>query len=261
MIEKIVRQAGAVAAQAAQFIRKERVSFDQNVVERKGRNDLVSYVDKQSEQLLVAGLKNILPQAGFITEEATIKHERKEWTWIIDPLDGTTNFVHGHPPYSVSIGLLHQDEIVGGIVYEVNRDELFMAWKGGGAYLNDEPIRVTNTHSLSDSLIATGFPVQDFSYIDTYLKIVKDLMQDSHGLRRLGSAATDLAYVACGRYDAYFESNLNAWDVAAGILLVQEAGGNVSDYSGGIDYLFGRQLIAGGPVHAEVLRIVKKHWA
>jgi myo-inositol-1(or 4)-monophosphatase len=229
------------AKQAGAFIRKERSGFNYERVEIKGLNDLVSYVDKGSEEIIVKALQNILPSAGFIVEENT-RSEKREYNWIVDPLDGTTNFVHGIPCYAVSIGLEHQGEIILGVVYEVNRDECFSAVKEGGAFLNGEPIRVSSRKSLSESLVATGFPIYNFSRLDQYLEVLKYFMQHTHGLRRIGAAAADLCYLACGRVDAFFEYNLNSWDVAAGALIVTEAGGTVNDFSGGKNWLFGKEI-------------------
>ena len=258
---QIIESASAIAKLVGSFILNERKDFSTEKVEIKGRNDMVSYVDKTSEQMLIEGLSKLIPECAFLAEESTVAYKMDaEYTWIIDPLDGTTNFIHGLPVFSTSIGLLHHDQLVGGIVYEINRDELFSATLGQGAFLNGRPIHVTNTPTVLDSLICTGFPVQDFSHLDEYLAIIRDLVQHSHGLRRVGSAATDLAYVACGRYDAFFEYNLNPWDVAAGILLVKEAGGTVTDFSGESNALFGRQILAGGQNHQELLTVIKKHW-
>lgn len=185
---------------------------------------------------------------------------KKKFTWIVDPLDGTTNFIHGLPIYSISVGLLKGAAIVGGIVYELNKNELFYAWKGGGAFLNNNPIYVSPTKDLSNSLLATGFPYYQFNKLDNYLCIIKDLMIHSQVLSRLGSAATDLAYVACRRYEGFFEYNLNAWDIAAGILLIEEAGGNVTDFSGGSNFLFGRELVASGNIHDNLLKSIQKYW-
>ena len=259
-LEKIIKEALPALQKTGTWIQNEAQSFDLNKVVLKGKNDLVSYVDKEAEKKLVIDLKSILPEAGFITEEDTADDDQKEFTWIVDPLDGTTNFIHGLPVYSISVGLLQGKDIVGGIVYELNKKELFYAWKGGGAFLNDNPIHVAPTQDLSNSILATGFPYYQFDKLDNYLAIIKDLMMHSHGLRRLGSAAVDLAYVACGRYEGFFEYNLNAWDIAAGILLVQEAGGSVTDFSGGNNALFGRELVAGGDIHNDLLKSIQKYW-
>ncbi len=249
-----------LAQAAAQFIVEEASQFTRDMVELKGKSDLVSYVDKETEKLLVQGLSKILPQAGFITEENTIAQDKKAYTWVIDPLDGTTNFVHGVPTYAVSIGLLHGEEVVAGVIHEVNRSETFYAAKGHGAFMNEQPIHVTEATEIDDSLFATGFPIHNFEKLDDYLAILNELMKDAHGLRRVGSAATDMAYVACGRYEAFFEYNLNPWDVAAGVILVQEAGGMITDFKGGDEFLFGREMIAAGPVHPRLLEVVQKYW-
>lgn len=243
------------------FIRREGKSFDRANIEHKGLNDLVSYVDKQAEQQLVEGLRQLLPGCGFIAEEGTAKATDEEYKWIIDPLDGTTNFLHNLPVFSVSVGLLQNDTLVMGIVYEVNQDELFWAIKGQGAYCNGQPIKVSPIEKVSQSLIATGFPYHDFGMMQTYLSIMDHFMRNSHGLRRMGSAAVDLVYTAIGRFEGFFEYNLKPWDVAGGVLIVQEAGGQVTDFGGGKDFLFGGQLIAtNGKVHQEVLEIISGKW-
>lgn len=234
-IEQVAKTAGA-------FIRHEREAFHYSKVEVKGLNDLVSYVDKQSESLIVDGLRPLVSGAGFIVEENT-ETTRADYNWIVDPLDGTTNFVHGIPCYAVSIALEHQGEIIAGVVYEVSRDECFSAIKNGGARLNGKKIVVSERATLSESLIATGFPIYNFSRIKNYLEALETLMRQTHGVRRIGAAAADLCYLACGRVDAFFEYNLNAWDVAAGALIVQEAGGIISDFSGGNNWLFGKELL------------------
>lgn len=260
-LNQVLDQTKSVAKEAGAFIRKERQHFDLKKVEEKGLNDLVSYVDKEAEKIIVDKLSKILPEAGFITEEGTREEENKNYTWIIDPLDGTTNFIHGIPVFCVSIGLMKDNEIILGVVYEVNLHECFYALKGQGAFCNDTPIHVSTAPSLSQSLIATGFPYSAFAQIDDYLEIMKVLMQKSHGLRRLGSAAVDLCYVACGRMDAYFEYNLNSYDVAAGSLIVQEAGGEVTDFKKGSDFIFGREIVAGNkPVHKELWKELNQIW-
>ncbi len=180
--------------------------------------------------------------------------------WIIDPLDGTTNFIHGVPVYSISLALVKDGVVQSGVVYEISRDECFTAWKGGGAYLNGTRIHVSETNSLAQSLLATGFPYYDFKRIQDYLALLHDLMKSTHGLRRLGSAAVDLAYVSCGRFEGFFEYGLSPWDVAAGVILVTEAGGQVTDFNGGEKYIFGHQIVAGCPgIFAEFSSQVKKY--
>ncbi|ALW84507.1 inositol monophosphatase [Hymenobacter sedentarius] len=247
----------------AQFIRQEAATFDRGKIEHKGVHDLVSYVDQETERKLVAGLRQLLPEAGFITEEGTAGPDThtEEFTWIIDPLDGTTNFVHGLPVYSISVALLHRKELVIGVVHEVNRDESFRAVRGSGAFCNDLPIRVTDIPELNSSLIATGFPYKDFGQMGTYLQVLGAFMSRSHGVRRLGSAAVDLAYVAAGRYEGFFEFNLNSYDVAAGILLVREAGGHVTQFLEDGDPLFGREIVASnGHLHAEMQQTIREFW-
>lgn len=259
-LKKITDQVAALSMSVGQFIQGEAAGFSSASIEHKGLNDLVSYVDREAEKLLVTGLADILPEAGFITEEGTVETERKEVSWVVDPLDGTTNFIHGLPVYAISIGLLQGDKIVAGVVNELNRGECFSAWKGGGAWCNGRQIKVSMVEKLSDSLIATGFPYHDFDRMDDYLAILHEFMKGSHGVRRLGSAAVDLAYVACGRFEGFFEYNLKPWDVAGGIIIVQEAGGTVSDFSGGEDFLFGRQIVAGCRAHVEMKALIGRHW-
>src|SRR5690606_19488178 len=197
-------------------------------------------------------LKKILPDAGFITEEDTPNDTSKPFTWIIDPLDGTTNFMHGIPTFAISIALYQADEPVVGVVYEINRGEMFSAFKYGGAFLNQKPIRVSEISHLKSALIATGFPYYQFDQQAAYMNLFGEMMQRCHGLRRIGSAAVDLAYVACGRFEAYFEYNLNVYDVAAGAFIVQQAGGQVFNFSGGLEFIKKRELLAtNGLVSAE----------
>jgi myo-inositol-1(or 4)-monophosphatase len=232
-----------LAKEVGEFIRTERKTFSYSKVEIKGLNDLVSYVDKTSEQKLVEKLSIIFPEAGFIVEENT-RSGTKDYNWIVDPLDGTTNFIHGIPCYAISIALEHKGEIIIGVVYEVAQNECFYAHKNGGAFLNGSKISVSERARLSDSLIATGFPIYNFSRLDGYIKTLTYLMKNTHGLRRIGAAAADLCYLACGRVDAFFEYNLNAWDVAAGALIVKEAGGTICDFSKSNNWLFGREIVA-----------------
>lgn len=258
---EVLARTKVVAKAAGDFIRNERKGFDRDKVEHKGLNDLVSYVDKETEKLIVEGLRQILPQADFITEEGTAARDGRSYTWIIDPLDGTTNFIHGLPVFSVSIGLRYEEEIVLGVVYEVNNDEMFYAVKGQGAYLNGERIRVSQANALEESLIATGFPYSAFGRIDDYLKVLRALMEKCHGLRRLGSAAIDLCYVACGRVDGFFEYDLKPYDVAAGVIIVLEAGGKVSDFKQGNDYLFGGEVLAtNNHIHQSFDAEIQKVW-
>lgn len=242
-----------LARSTGQLMAEERKNFDSSKIENKGMHDLVSYVDKESEQRIIAALATILPEAGFIAEEGTSDKRGERFNWVIDPLDGTTNFIQGIPLYAVSIGLLDNDELILGVVYEVGRDECFYAWKDGGAYLNGEPIHVSQRANINDALLATGFPYSEFSRMDEYIDFLKWSMQNARGVRRLGSAATDLAYVACGRFDAFWEYDLKPWDVAGGAIIVKEAGGTVTDYKGGNNYLFGRELVASNRLVEELI--------
>lgn len=242
-LEQICKNAIEAAQKAGNFIAQERKTFNTKTVETKSFNQLVSYVDKTSEEMLVKNLAEILPEAGFITEEDTIATSEKPYMWVIDPLDGTTNFIHGIPVYSVSIGLLFERKPVLGVVYEINRNEMFYAWQNGGAFLNGEKIKVKENSELGKSLLATGFPYYDFKIMDQYLNTLKYLMTNTQGMRRMGSAAVDLAYTACGRFDGFFEYGLSPWDVAGGICLIQEAGGIVKDFNGGDDSIFGRTIL------------------
>ncbi len=260
--ESLIRSAIPLIKEVGKFIGDELTRFDRNNTDLKSQNQLVSYVDLTAEKRLVEGLKAISPNAGFVTEEATTERNRHApEVWIVDPLDGTTNFVHGLPVFSVSVGLLLDGKLSGGVVYEVNRDECFYAWEGGEAYCNENKIRVSSAPKLEDSLLATGFPYYDYEQMEEYLGLLRELMRGSRGLRRMGSAAVDLAYVACGRFDAFFEYSLAAWDVAAGAFIVQAAGGKVCDFSGGDNFLWGREIVASQPqVYDEFLELVKGYF-
>ncbi len=221
------------------------VSSDE--VEEKEWNSLVSYVDKNAEKFLVNELSLILPEAGFITEENTVGPSERDWVWIIDPLDGTTNFLEQIPIFSVSVALMYKGLPVIGIVYEVCRDEMFYAYKGGGSWLNGKSISVSKKENLHEAVTATGFPyTREFDY-DTALSVFKSFLTESRDIRRLGSAAVDLCYVAAGRFGVYYEVTLNVWDVAAGVLIVTEAGGIVSDLSGDDHHLNNGQILATAP--------------
>ena len=257
-LKQLTDDVSLLCGEVAEFIRTEAARFTEASVESKSFNNLVSYVDKTAETLLVEGLGKLVPAAGFIAEEGT--GERKEGhNWIIDPLDGTTNFVHGVPCYCISIGLADGSDMLVGVVLEVTRNECFSAWKGGGAWLNGMAIRVSQRRRLQDSLLATGFPYDDFGREEQYMDLLRALMHKSRGIRRLGSAAADLAYVACGRFEAFYEYGLNPWDVAAGALLVREAGGTVTDFRNGDEWLFGEELVASnGHIHGELIGPIGK---
>jgi myo-inositol-1(or 4)-monophosphatase len=259
-LKNIKEQVIQLAKECGEFMQIEAKSFDYSKVELKGKNDLVSYVDKELEIQIVKRLKEILPEAGFLTEEGTVAQDTNPLKWVIDPLDGTTNFIHGLPVYSTSIALIDGNDLLVGVVNDPNRNECIHAYKGGGAFCNENIITVSKLDKIEDSLLATGFPFCNFDKLDQYVNILNELMKNAHGLRRMGSAAIDLAYVAMGRFEGYFEYNLNAWDLAAGALIVQESGGTVTDFSGGNNFLFGRELIAANSVHQEMMGVIKKHW-
>ncbi|MES2617522.1 MAG: inositol monophosphatase family protein [Bacteroidota bacterium] len=260
-LEKISAELNGIVMTTGDYITGQRKTFSRDKVEEKSLNQLVSYVDITAEEQLVKALSLLLPEAGFITEENTSTTGTKTYNWIIDPLDGTTNFIHDVPVYSVSVALAKGNEMLVGAVYELGRGELFAAYKGGGAWCNGNRIHVSDQKELKQSLIATGFPYYDFEQMEAYIQVLKHLLKNTHGLRRMGSAAVDMAYVACGRFEGFFEYGLNAWDIAAGALLVEEAGGKVIDFSGGGDYLFGKTIISGnGAIDNDLLNIIKSHF-
>jgi myo-inositol-1(or 4)-monophosphatase len=255
---KICFQTIEVVKEVGNFIKNETGRFSVLDIETKSLNSFVTYVDKTAEEKIVKGVLAILPDSGFITEEETISRKGSIFNWIIDPLDGTTNFIHKVPLFAISIALTEHNETVVGIVLELNRNECFYTYKGGRAYLNDEVISVSDAPTVSDALIATGFPYYDFKILKQYMALIEEVAQKSQGIRRLGSAATDLAYVASGRFDVFFEHGLNPWDVAAGAFLVKQAGGIITDFSASDNYIFGGEIIASNPlIYKEFQTIVK----
>jgi myo-inositol-1(or 4)-monophosphatase len=258
-LKEICKEIVTAVRETEKFIQEESVKFDKSQTEIKGLHDFVSYVDKGSEEMLVSKLGIILPEAGFIAEEGTSSKEGVQYCWVIDPLDGTTNFVHGIHPYSISVALMEYGEPVAGVVCNVGSNEIFKAWKNGGAWLNDNLIKVSDASRLSDSLVATGFPYNDFSRLEKYMTCLTNFCKTTHGIRRLGSASIDLAYVACGRFEAFYEYDLKIWDVAAGILMVREAGGRVSDFAGNEKNINGSEIAAANNrVFPEFLENVSK---
>jgi myo-inositol-1(or 4)-monophosphatase len=258
-LKQIIRQVEIVTDETASFISREAAGFDLSRTESKGLNDFVSYVDKGSEKILVEKLSAILPEAGFKTEEGTSSKTGARYCWVIDPLDGTTNFLHDVKLYAISIGLLEDNEPVAGIIHVVGGNEIFTGWKGGGSWLNGKRIHVSDAKKLSDSLIATGLPYSDFERLDSYMELLTWLCKHTHGIRRLGSASIDLAYVACGRFEVFYEYGLHPWDIAAGIIILREAGGRISDFSGGERNLNGDEIVAANySVYPEILEIVGK---
>ncbi|MBL1179509.1 MAG: inositol monophosphatase [Bacteroidetes bacterium] len=257
--EEMCKKVVEIAQRAGNFISSQRVIASD--IEEKSKNSLVTFVDKQTEKIIVDALSNLLPEAGFITEEGTSDKKGKKFSWIIDPLDGTTNFIHGVPCYAVSIALTENEDIVLGVVYEINLKECFYAWKNSKAYLNGKEIAVSNTSQLKNALIATGFPYYNFSKLNEYLDLFRNLLQETRGIRRPGAASVDLAYVACGRFDGFYEITLHPWDVAAGAFIIQQAGGFVSDFSGNNNWLYGEEIVVGNKtIHQELLDKIKNHF-
>ncbi len=261
-LELLTQQTLEIVRKASAFIQLEASQFSRDKIEYKDLNNLVSYVDKEAEKLLVAGLSEILPEASYITEEGTTGQEPdpEALNWIIDPLDGTTNFIHGIPVYCVSVGLARGKDLLIGVIHEPSLNEIFYAWKGGGAWCNGKKIQVSSTPLLQESLIATGFPYYKFEKQKRYMYILELLMQKTHGIRRMGAAAVDLAYVAAGRFDGFYEYNLNSWDMAAGVLLIKEAGGTVTDFHGGDNYLFGGDIVAAAGAHQELVEVIRANF-
>jgi myo-inositol-1(or 4)-monophosphatase len=258
----ILENAKPIVRETGIWIQSMVNNIGESDIQYKGTNDLVSFVDQTAESRLKAELSAILPEAGFVAEESASDYSTvgDGYYWVIDPLDGTTNFLHRLPIYAVSVGLIYQKQPILGLIYEPNRDELFYAAKGTGAYMNGKVIQVSQQAFMNKSLLATGFPYYDFSYQDQYLALLKELMRTSHGLRRMGAAAIDLAYTACGRFEGFFEANLKPWDVAAGKIIIEEAGGRVTNFRKGDSVIFEGEIIGAGPIFDEFLRTLQDKW-
>ena len=243
-----------IAKQAGAYIRTERSKFSLESVERKHAHDYVSYVDKGSEQLIVSALRQLLPEAGFITEEGTTGDDgHAELTWVVDPLDGTTNFIHQYAPYAVSIALLHGHEVLIGVVYEVCHSECYYAWQGGGAYKDAIRLHVS-TQQLQDALLCLQLPYNSDAYKPVIKRLIDHLYGNVGSIRMCGSAAMALCYVAAGSYDGYAEQYIGQWDFMAGALIVKEAGGTVTNYDGDADFTPGNSVVAtNGVFHQAML--------
>ena len=245
MISRIqAAQVTELVYSVGEYIRNERITFQSSAIEHKDIHDMVSYVDKTSEKKLIEGIKKIIPQSSFLAEESEMNVNQSKYHWIIDPLDGTTNFIHHIPMYCISIGLQFEGKLIAGWVYEICNDEMFTAVKGEGAYLNRKKIEVSKTTDLHQSLILTGFPVREFKGIQEQMKLLQIMIENTRGIRRLGTAAYDLCLVACGRAEAYYELGLSPWDVAAGAIIVQEAGGMVTDFKEGNKFIENAEILA-----------------
>jgi myo-inositol-1(or 4)-monophosphatase len=248
------------AREAGRIINKGSNDVNALSVQSKTFNDFVSEVDHAAERAIIDTLKYAYPDHGFLGEESGDTNKEAENIWIIDPLDGTTNFLHNFPQYCISIALQQKGVLTQAVIFDPVRNDLFTATKGRGAFLNDKRIRVTNRTKLQDSLIGTGFPFRDFMHLDTYMAMLKSMIQKTTGIRRPGSAALDLAYVAAGYTDGFFEINLSTWDIAAGGLLVQEAGGMVGDFEGNESWLKTGNIVAANPkVFAQMLHVLAPH--
>jgi myo-inositol-1(or 4)-monophosphatase len=249
------------ARKAAAIINRASLDLDLVQVSTKGRRDFVTEVDRAAEAAIIEILSTAYPQHAFLAEEsgASEKQQQAEYTWIIDPLDGTTNFIHGFPQYAVSIGLRHHGLITQAVVYDPTRNELFTATRGRGAFLNDRRMRVSRRSKLKESLIGTGFPFRQLDHLDEYVRMFKRITEETAGIRRPGAASLDLAYVAAGRLDGFWEFGLSPWDMAAGSLLILEAGGLVSDFGGSEEYLFAGNIVCGAPkIHEQLLALVQE---
>ncbi len=252
---KAARAAGAIINHAALDIESVRIS-------QKSINDYVTEIDKKAEDAIIETLLEAYPGHGILAEESGTSKGSKnsDYVWVIDPLDGTTNFIHGFPFYCVSIALMFRDKVEHGLVYDPTRNDIFTATRGRGAFMNDRRIRVSKRVRLSDCLVTTGFPSREGDQFATYLSMLGELMGKTAGIRRPGAAALDLAYVAAGFSDAFFETNLQAWDVAAGSLLVQEAGGLIGNYTGEAEFMDARECLAANPrIYAQLVPILGKY--
>jgi myo-inositol-1(or 4)-monophosphatase len=249
---KAARRAGGIINRASQ-------NLDVLTVKHKSLNDLVSEVDRASEEAIIETIRGAYPDHAILAEESGASGD-SEYVWIIDPLDGTTNFLHGFPQYCVSIGMLHKGVPTHGVIFDPTRNDLYTASRGRGAFLNDKRLRVSRRDRLIDGLIGTGFPFRMFEHLDAYNAMLKDLMPKCAGVRRPGAAALDLAAVAAGRYDGFWEIGLSPWDMAAGVLLVLEAGGLVGDFEGNDKYLERGQIVAGSPkIFSQLLQVIQPH--
>ena len=252
-LEALTTAVCRIAQRAGEYIATERERFQEKRVERKHAHDYVSYVDKGSEKLIVEALQPLLPEAGFVTEEGLAAYRDEQYCWVVDPLDGTTNFIHRFPPYCVSIALCQGHEILLGVVYEVTTGECYYAWQGGGAYMDGQRISVSN-HPLDEALLCLQLPYNS----DAYRPVIHTLIDRFYGhaasVRMMGSAAMALCYVAAGRLDGYVEKYIGRWDYMAGALIVQEAGGHVTDFEGQADFTQGNSVVASnGLIHEHLL--------
>jgi myo-inositol-1(or 4)-monophosphatase len=247
------------ARKAGSIINRASFDIDKLTIRKKRQNDFVSEVDEAAEEAIISVLRDAYPDHAILAEESGASETKSDYVWVIDPLDGTTNFLHGFPQYCVSIGLLHKGKPTQAVVFDTNRNELFTATKGVGAYLNDRRIRASRIDKIEDALVGTGFPFREVGHLDDYLRMFKNVTKGTSGIRRPGAAALDLAWVACGRIDAFWEIGLSPWDMAAGALLVREAGGLIGDLDGNEGFLDSGRVVATNPkLFAAFLQLLKQ---
>ena len=256
IMHPMLNTAVKAARKAGSIINRASLDVDLVKVASKGRSDFVTEVDRAAEQAIVDILLKAYPDHAILAEESGASGN-SEYTWIIDPLDGTTNFIHGFPQYAVSIALRHREHVTQAVVYDPSRNELFTASRGRGAFLNERRIRVSRRTKLSECLIGTGFPYRSLEHLDEYVRMFRSVTEQTAGIRRPGAAALDLAYVAAGRLDGFWEIGLSPWDMAAGGLLILEAGGLVSDFNGEPAYLEEGRIVCGAPkIFPQLLSLV-----
>ena len=253
-LQYILKEAASIVRDTASYIFDEFGRVERSEIDVKELNSLVSRVDLEAERRLAKGLGALLPNSGFITEEKTVSTDYRNWMWVIDPLDGTTNYLRSLPVYAVSVALKNEEGTQLGIVMDIARRECYTATRGEGAFCNHEPISVSNTNLLTEAMVASGFPYDREKELEELMTRLKRVLKNVRGFRRYGSAAIDLAWVACGRFDAYYETKLNPWDVAAGALIVEEAGGKVSDFDGLPGDHDGKEILASNAILHDAIR-------
>ncbi len=258
-LKELTEQVCLIARETGHFLKEERKHFRRDVVEEKHAHDYVSYVDKESECRTVAALRALLPEAGFITEEGSADYRDEPYCWVVDPLDGTTNYIHDNAPYCVSIALRDKQRLLLGVVYEVCRDECFYGWLDGGAYVDGERIHVSNVQRMEDAFVVTELPYNAGQYARTAQHLISKLYGHAAGIRMNGSAALALCYLAAGRFDIWLESFIGKWDYSAAALMIQEAGGTVTDFYGNPHFIEGHHIVAtNGPLHEAALKLIQE---
>jgi myo-inositol-1(or 4)-monophosphatase len=258
--DHLLHTAKIAAQSAGKHLKKTFGHLNQRQVGLKGIGDYVTDLDRQSENIIIQVIKASFPDHGIHAEESGKEDQQSEYRWIVDPLDGTANYVQGIPLYGVSIACLIQNQVTVGVIYDPERDELFWAVKDHGAFLNGKAVHVSKKKEMAYSMLASGFPWRSKNYLNPYIRSFKDLFLQAAGLRRMGAAVIDLAYTACGRFDGFWEMKLQPWDIAAGILLIEEAGGVVTDFYGKEDFYQTGNVVAGNSdIHARILEVTKKY--